>query len=279
MYAHLDLSLKSNNSQRKFVSLEPTTAPIPQALVTGPQIAPSSLGKAPATTRVDPAAKQIASAPIETTALPQTSSSTLRFDPKPLRLPPSPAKKRPASYRLVSNSLEGALAHLKTVVAEATEQADSGKRHEVDYLRGEVSRLATELESRDAAIGELADEVRDLRTRLEEAQRREDEWEGERQEWARERQEWEMRVDVLREIRRGLLDQLTELQATTLSNDTAGIGSDGSTPIREIGHAEADEQPRAFDATSAGDRIANSPEALHGDLTMSEQPKAPGCEA
>lgn len=248
-----------------------------------PQSAPSNLGKAPAATRVAPAAKQSDSAPIETTALPQTSSSTLRLDPKPLRLPPSPPKKRPASYRLVSNSLEGALAHLKTVVAEATEQADSGKRHEVEYLRGEVSRLATELESRDTAIGELADEVRDLRARLEGAQRREDAWEGEREGWARERQGWEMRVDVLKEIRRGLLDKVTELQAAAaLSNDTAGIGSnDGSTPTREVAHAgAADGHPEeALVGATAGDRVAGFPNALHGDSTAIEQPAAPGCEA
>lgn len=254
-----------------------------QALVTKPPIAPSNLGKAPATsrveTRVEAAAKQTDSAPIETAALPGTSSSTFRLDPKPLRLPPSPPQKRPASYRLVSNNLEGALAHLRTVVAEATEQADSGKRHEVEYLRGEVSRLATELESRDAAIGELADEVRELRARLEGAERREDAWEGEREGWARERQEWEMRVDVLKEIRRGLLDDLTELQAA-LSSDAAAVSSDRSTPTREIAHAGHDDQPGALDGATAGDCIADAPDVLHGGLPTIEQPStAPGCEA
>ncbi|GAA5875637.1 hypothetical protein JCM3774_002568 [Rhodotorula dairenensis] len=147
-------------------------------------------------------------------ALPsQPSVPTFRLDPKPFRLPPSP-QKRPPSYRLVSNNLEGAIAHLRTVVAHATEQRDSsGGAHQVEYLRGEVSRLATELEFRDAAIGELSDEVRALRTRLEGAHRREEAWAREREEWDAERQEWAQRVDVLKEIRRGLLGELSELRA------------------------------------------------------------------
>lgn len=147
----------------------------------------------------------------------------LRFDPKPFHLPPSP-QKRPPSYRLVSNNIEGAIAHLRSVVTQATEQRDGAAgAHEVEFLRREVSRLATEIESRNEVIGELSDEARGLRTRLEEAHRREEAWACERERWEAERQEWSRRIDVLREIRRGLLGELKELRSTRLLASTADV--------------------------------------------------------
>ncbi|GAA5983388.1 hypothetical protein JCM10908_000267 [Rhodotorula pacifica] len=195
----------------------------------------------------EPQTAQTASYSSQQRGLSSTAHQTKpRFDPKPVRLPPSPPK-RPPSYRLVANSVEGAISHLRNIVADATEQHEGRRDHEIDFIRAEVSRLADELESRDAAIGELSDEVRQLHKQLGEARRREEGWAREREGWESERREWEMRVDVLKEIRRGLLDELNELRAA-LATD-AGSGDEVDVDEAMSAHAvDEEDTPASLDA-------------------------------
>ncbi|BGP08153.1 hypothetical protein JCM10049v2_003999 [Rhodotorula toruloides] len=118
---------------------------------------------------------------------------------------PTERADRTKAYRLVPLSIDGLVSHLREVVSASSRSSTKGGLFEVEYLRGEVSRLIEQLEERDEVIKSLAEQVRDAERDAAERNEREEAWEE-------ERQAFERKVDVLREVRRGLLGQVKELE-------------------------------------------------------------------
>ncbi|KPV74716.1 uncharacterized protein RHOBADRAFT_44236 [Rhodotorula graminis WP1] len=141
-----------------------------------------------------PAPAPLPSPPRARAAPPHAAASPA---PNPFYRPATPPR-RPPGYRLVPLTVEGLATHAREVVAAA-----SSSSTETAFLRGEVRRLAKELEARDTLLGEREAVVR-------RAQGEQERFERERAEWAEEQKALVAKVDALREVRRGLLRELRE---------------------------------------------------------------------
>ncbi|BGP32154.1 hypothetical protein JCM10296v2_003934 [Rhodotorula toruloides] len=145
--------------------------------------------------------------------LPTSPAQARLASPQPLHRPITPPRPPPA-YRLVPFSIDGLVSHLREVVSASSSTSTKGGSFEVEYLRGEVSRLIGQLEERDEVVKSLAEQVRDAERDTVERDEREKAWQG-------ERKALERKVDVLREIRRGLLGQVKELEGRVEALETA----------------------------------------------------------
>lgn len=135
-----------------------------------------------------------------------------RFQRAPTPPPVLSKPKAPASYRLVPLSIEGVISHLRAVASSPAVSAGA-RADEVQYLRGEVTRLAGELALRDEAIGALSRSLRAADARVERAEEQEAALQEREGEWGVEREKWRGKVVVLREVRRGLLGEVADLRA------------------------------------------------------------------
>ncbi|GAA5996633.1 uncharacterized protein JCM10292_003102 [Rhodotorula paludigena] len=135
-----------------------------------------------------------------------------KFQRAPNPPPALPKPKAPASYRLVPLSIEGVISHLRAVASSPAGSAGA-RADEVQYLRGEVTRLAGELALRDEAIGAMSRSLRAADERVGRAEEREAALREREGEWGEERERCRAKVDVLREVRRGLLGEVAELRA------------------------------------------------------------------
>ncbi|GEM07158.1 hypothetical protein Rt10032_c02g1175 [Rhodotorula toruloides] len=166
--------------------------------------------------------------------------------PQSFPRPQTPSRPLPA-YRLVPLTIDGLVSHLREVVSDSSSSVSKGGSFEVEYLRGEVSRLIGQLKQRDEVIKSLAEQVRDAERDAAERDERE-------QASEEERRAWERKVDVLREVRRGLLGQVKELEehveelekalaATKQAGDRGEGGAaderDETSPSGESGNREA----------------------------------------
>lgn len=157
------------------------------------------------------------------------SRSPLHEAPRKPLPPRPPTPPRRIAYRLVGNDLDGAIAHIRTVFDEAVDGA-AGRASEAAYLRREISRLADELELRDKTIGELLAEAESLRSQNSQLQRQVDDSARERSAWQDDREALEQKIDVLKEIRRGLLAEIRELRADLVEAAAEGERGEGEEP-------------------------------------------------
>ncbi|GAA5858202.1 hypothetical protein JCM1840_001084 [Sporobolomyces johnsonii] len=129
---------------------------------------------------------------------------------------PSATPRPPPSYRLVPLTVEGLTTHLRALVSASRSAAstslDSEPSAEATWLRSEVTRLTNELTARDKKLGEMSEELRREAKEKEEMKRKIAEGEENEKDWNEERERWRMRVDALKEVRRGLLDRLKEIE-------------------------------------------------------------------
>ena len=147
---------------------------------------------------------------------------------------PATPPRRPPGYRLVPLTVEGLASHAREVVAAA---ASSGAPStETTYLRGEVRRLAVELEARDKLLGE-----RDVLVRG--AQGAQERFERERGEWAEERRALVAKVDALREVRRGLLRELREEQERGDGLEDRVRALEGASERAAAGTSDVEQEP------------------------------------
>ncbi|GAA5902357.1 hypothetical protein JCM5296_003120 [Sporobolomyces johnsonii] len=129
---------------------------------------------------------------------------------------PSATPRPPPSYRLVPLTVEGLTTHLRALVSASRSAAstslNSEPSAEATWLRSEVTRLTNELTARDKKLGEMSEELRREAKEKEEMKRKIAEAEENEKDWNDERERWRMRVDALKEVRRGLLDRLKEIE-------------------------------------------------------------------
>ncbi|BGP40277.1 hypothetical protein JCM10450v2_004257 [Rhodotorula kratochvilovae] len=130
---------------------------------------------------------------------------------------------RPPGYRLVPLTASGLAEHARAVADAAATSANTG---ETAFLRGEVARLVGELGARDLLLGDREAAAREASGRVER-------WEERGREWGEERRAWEARVDVLREVRRGLLGQLEEERARVSELEARLAALEGATGVAE----------------------------------------------
>ncbi|GAA5975970.1 hypothetical protein JCM11641_002853 [Rhodosporidiobolus odoratus] len=133
-------------------------------------------------------------------------------------------KKKPA-MRLVPLTVEGVASHLRELVSysdafKAEEEGGAGGgggggrgggvEDDPSYLRREVSRLTSELLSRDSALSTLHSSLTRITQERDAALEREKKWELKQAGWEIQREKARKREEVFGEVRRGLLGELQE---------------------------------------------------------------------
>ncbi|GAA5840241.1 hypothetical protein JCM9279_002320 [Rhodotorula babjevae] len=168
---------------------------------------------------------------------------------------PATPPRRPPGYCLVPLTLDGLATHARAVVAAAA--TTSAPSTETTYLRGEVRRLAAELEARDRLLGEREVLVRG-------AQGEQERFARERGEWADERTALVRKVDALREVRRGLLRELREEQerADGLEDRVRALEGASEAAAQGASDVEHDEPVAGADASPAAQPAPDELEAV-----------------
>ncbi|BGP16344.1 hypothetical protein JCM10213v2_004346 [Rhodosporidiobolus nylandii] len=126
------------------------------------------------------------------------------------------AKPKPKTQmRLVPLSVEGVVGHLRELLASSGASTSGGGEDDPQtvYLRGEVKRLTREVLDRDSALSTLHGTLRRVEAERDAALKREEQWEERAVEWEHERERGGRKIEALREVRRGLLEQLEEARA------------------------------------------------------------------
>ncbi|GAA5923638.1 hypothetical protein JCM1841_004809 [Sporobolomyces salmonicolor] len=159
---------------------------------------------------------------------------SLRFSslrsPRVLRGPSAPRDSPPAALvppraahrRRPHNTPPLAYFDVTLVGVEVAELEPSA---ETTLLKWEVTKLTKGVTARDKKLGEMSEEVRREAKGKEEMKPQDRRRQENEENWNEEKETWRMRVDVLKEVRRELLDQLKETEGIATRGDEQDVGA------------------------------------------------------